>query len=160
MRDLSLGPQYCRPDRLPLQHGPSVPVPMSNVQTEESDGEYCVYQGEYAGRKTKTTSPPTRRLAKHVNRTQKTEIPQSIIFEVFIFHTLFTKGKTGHKDQRILEKPAIIAWTGPMTSDIQDESEIASLLRRDRFFRDTFRWPEFRDCWHPDSSKTLVDLTW
>ena len=43
---------------------------------------------------------------------------------------------------------------------IEDESEIRSLLIRERWARDTCQWKKLRDAYHPDASKTCVNITW
>ena len=38
--------------------------------------------------------------------------------------------------------------------------EIESLLKRERYYRDTWQWEKMRDVWHPDTELTLVKLSW
>lgn len=38
--------------------------------------------------------------------------------------------------------------------------EIKDLLCRERYYRDTGNWKGLRDAWHPDSSKTNIDISW
>jgi hypothetical protein len=40
------------------------------------------------------------------------------------------------------------------------ESEIKSLLVRERYYRDTNQWEKLRSSYHPDASKTHIDITW
>ncbi|KAF9887165.1 hypothetical protein FE257_010419 [Aspergillus nanangensis] len=40
------------------------------------------------------------------------------------------------------------------------ENEIKSLLVRERYYRDTNQWEKLRSCYHPDASKTHIDITW
>jgi hypothetical protein len=41
-----------------------------------------------------------------------------------------------------------------------DEIEIKSLLIRERYYRDTCQWEKLRGCYHPDASKTSIDISW
>lgn len=41
-----------------------------------------------------------------------------------------------------------------------DEARIAALLVRERYYRDTSDWQKMRDSYHPDNSKTWVNITW
>ncbi|KAJ5756889.1 uncharacterized protein N7511_007071 [Penicillium nucicola] len=43
---------------------------------------------------------------------------------------------------------------------ILDESSIKSLLFKERYYRDTDQWQKLRDCYHPDPSKTHIEITW
>lgn len=43
---------------------------------------------------------------------------------------------------------------------LQDDGEIRALLCRERYARDTCQWQKLRDSYHPDASRTLVDITW
>lgn len=45
----------------------------------------------------------------------------------------------------------------PLTQDI---AEIAHLLKLERFHRDTGQWEQCRAAFHPDNSKTHVDVAW
>jgi hypothetical protein len=40
------------------------------------------------------------------------------------------------------------------------ESEIKSLLVRERYYRDTNQWEKLRSSYHPDASRTHIDITW
>ncbi|KAH7215513.1 hypothetical protein DER44DRAFT_654886 [Fusarium oxysporum] len=40
------------------------------------------------------------------------------------------------------------------------EVEIKSLLVRERYYRDTSQWNKLRACYHPDASKTNIDISW
>ena len=40
------------------------------------------------------------------------------------------------------------------------EAAIKSLVVRERYYRDSCQWQNLRDCYHPDASKTMVDITW
>lgn len=40
------------------------------------------------------------------------------------------------------------------------EAEIKSLLVRERYYRDTGQWEKLRASYHPDASKTHIDITW
>lgn len=42
----------------------------------------------------------------------------------------------------------------------QDVAEIAHLLKLERFHRDTGQWEQCRAAFHPDNSKTHVDVAW
>lgn len=42
----------------------------------------------------------------------------------------------------------------------QDIAEIAHLLKLERFHRDTGQWEQCRAAFHPDNSKTHVDVAW
>ncbi|KAJ5096627.1 hypothetical protein N7456_007348 [Penicillium angulare] len=46
------------------------------------------------------------------------------------------------------------------TDRILTEAQIKSLLVRERYYRDTCQWKSLRDCYHPDASKTRIDITW
>ncbi|KAE8332946.1 hypothetical protein BDV39DRAFT_215935 [Aspergillus sergii] len=48
----------------------------------------------------------------------------------------------------------------PPTERILTEAQIKSLLVRERYYRDTCQWKELRDCYHPDTSKTHIEITW
>ena len=41
-----------------------------------------------------------------------------------------------------------------------DAGEIANLLKRERFYRDTAQWDLCRAAFHPDASKTRIDVAW
>ncbi|KAG6012120.1 hypothetical protein E4U43_007931 [Claviceps pusilla] len=41
-----------------------------------------------------------------------------------------------------------------------DVAEIAHLLKRERFYRDTARWELCRSAFHPDGSKTYINVSW
>ncbi|KAK4500578.1 hypothetical protein PRZ48_008767 [Zasmidium cellare] len=41
-----------------------------------------------------------------------------------------------------------------------DEAAIVSLLKRERFFRDTSQWDKCRDEFHPDARKTFINVSW
>lgn len=43
---------------------------------------------------------------------------------------------------------------------LADESEIKSLLTRERYYRDTAQWEELRRCYHPDAGQTKIDISW
>ena len=40
------------------------------------------------------------------------------------------------------------------------ELEIKSLLIRERYYRDTSQWEKLRKCYHPDSIKTNIKISW
>ncbi|GKZ40115.1 hypothetical protein AbraIFM66950_002418 [Aspergillus brasiliensis] len=40
------------------------------------------------------------------------------------------------------------------------EAQIKSLLVRERYYRDTCQWEQLRACYHPDASKTHIEITW
>ncbi|KAL2836401.1 hypothetical protein BJY01DRAFT_222017 [Aspergillus pseudoustus] len=40
------------------------------------------------------------------------------------------------------------------------EFEIKSLLVRERYYRDTNQWEKLRASYHPDASRTQIDITW
>lgn len=40
------------------------------------------------------------------------------------------------------------------------ESEIRSLLTKERYYRDVGEWEKLRDCYHPDSAETLIKVSW
>ncbi|OQU94479.1 SnoaL-like domain-containing protein [Cladophialophora immunda] len=46
------------------------------------------------------------------------------------------------------------------SSDILAEAQIRSLVIRERFYRDACQWKKLRECYHPDASQTLVDISW
>ncbi|KAJ6024485.1 hypothetical protein N7540_005282 [Penicillium herquei] len=46
------------------------------------------------------------------------------------------------------------------TDRILTEAQIKSLLVRERYYRDSCQWKNLRDCYHPDASKTRIDITW
>lgn len=39
-----------------------------------------------------------------------------------------------------------------------DEFQIVSLLKRERYYRDSRQWQKLRNCYHPDSSKTRIEV--
>ncbi|KAG6015586.1 hypothetical protein E4U41_004595 [Claviceps citrina] len=39
-------------------------------------------------------------------------------------------------------------------------ADIANLLKRERFYRDTGRWDLCRAAYHPDASRTYIDVAW
>ena len=41
-----------------------------------------------------------------------------------------------------------------------DECRIRSLLIRERYYRDSCQWERMRDAFHPDTSKTWVNIQW
>ena len=41
-----------------------------------------------------------------------------------------------------------------------DKFEIDLAIRQERYYRDTALWEALRSMWHPDNSKTLVDISW
>ena len=41
-----------------------------------------------------------------------------------------------------------------------DEARIRSLLIRERYYRDTAQWERMRNSYHPDNSKTWINITW
>ena len=43
---------------------------------------------------------------------------------------------------------------------LMDEIEIKSLLVRERYYRDTCQWQKLRESYHPDASKTSIDISW
>ncbi|KAK5046467.1 hypothetical protein LTR84_008270 [Exophiala bonariae] len=43
---------------------------------------------------------------------------------------------------------------------VLDDLEIKSLLIRERYYRDTCQWDKLRSCYHPDASKTFIDISW
>ncbi|VUC24153.1 unnamed protein product [Clonostachys rosea] len=46
------------------------------------------------------------------------------------------------------------------TSDWIQDCEIKSLLVRERYYRDTAQWQKLRESYHPDASKTSINITW
>ena len=44
--------------------------------------------------------------------------------------------------------------------EIIAEAAIKSLVIRERYYRDSCQWQRLRECYHPDSSKTRIDVTW
>ncbi|KAH6659154.1 hypothetical protein BKA67DRAFT_666021 [Truncatella angustata] len=40
-----------------------------------------------------------------------------------------------------------------------EEARIASLLKRERYYRDTRQWDKLRKCYHPDASKTRIAVS-
>mgnify|MGYP001568042072 CR=1 FL=1 len=40
------------------------------------------------------------------------------------------------------------------------EAEIKSLLVRERYYRDSKQWDKLRDSYHPDATKTSINITW
>ncbi|KAI9367264.1 hypothetical protein BJX61DRAFT_321457 [Aspergillus egyptiacus] len=46
------------------------------------------------------------------------------------------------------------------TDAILAQSSIKSLLVRERYYRDTCQWQYLRDCYHPDASRTHIEITW
>lgn len=40
------------------------------------------------------------------------------------------------------------------------ELEIANLLKRERFCRDTAKWDSCRAAFHPDASLTYINVAW
>ena len=47
-----------------------------------------------------------------------------------------------------------------MMSNSADISEIARLLKQERFYRDTGRWELCRSAFHPEASKTYINVAW
>lgn len=47
-----------------------------------------------------------------------------------------------------------------MAHQLADESEIKSLLIRERYYRDTAQWEELRRSYHPDAGQTRIDISW
>ncbi|KAG5927467.1 hypothetical protein E4U42_002218 [Claviceps africana] len=45
-------------------------------------------------------------------------------------------------------------------NEASDMAAIAHLLKRERFYRDTARWQLCRSVFHPDASKTYINVTW
>lgn len=45
-------------------------------------------------------------------------------------------------------------------SQVMDEIEIKSLLIRERYYRDTGQWEKLRGSYHPNPSKTSIDISW
>lgn len=41
-----------------------------------------------------------------------------------------------------------------------DELQIKSLLVRERYYRDTSQWRKLRAAYHPESTKTHINITW
>ena len=41
-----------------------------------------------------------------------------------------------------------------------DKFEIDSAIRQERYYRDTTQLEKLRAMWHPDNSKTLVEISW
>lgn len=41
-----------------------------------------------------------------------------------------------------------------------DIARIAHLLKSERFYRDTAQWQLCRLCFHPDASKTYINVSW
>ena len=39
-----------------------------------------------------------------------------------------------------------------------DEFQITSLLKRERYCRDSRQWQKLRNCYHPDPSKTRIEV--
>lgn len=52
----------------------------------------------------------------------------------------------------------------PNVDDRQDRLldliEITDLLVRERHYRDTANWAKLRNCYHPDTTKTNIDISW
>ncbi|KAH8815449.1 hypothetical protein F5884DRAFT_178646 [Xylogone sp. PMI_703] len=42
----------------------------------------------------------------------------------------------------------------------QDKLEIKDLLVRERHYRDSCQWQKLRNAYHPDASKTSINITW
>lgn len=45
-------------------------------------------------------------------------------------------------------------------NNIWAEAAIKSVLVKERYFRDSCQWDKFRDTYHPDASKTHLDISW
>jgi hypothetical protein len=41
-----------------------------------------------------------------------------------------------------------------------DDTLIRELVIRERYFRDSERWDEWRACYHPDEEETHIDISW
>ncbi len=39
-----------------------------------------------------------------------------------------------------------------------EEFQITSLLKRERYYRDNRQWQKLRNCYHPDPSKTRIEV--
>ncbi|KAG5947908.1 hypothetical protein E4U53_006369 [Claviceps sorghi] len=50
--------------------------------------------------------------------------------------------------------------TSILDKETLDVEEIARLLKKERFYRDTARWQLCRSAFHPDASKTYINVTW
>jgi hypothetical protein len=44
--------------------------------------------------------------------------------------------------------------------NVLDEFKIKSLLVRERYYRDTAQWESLRNAYHPDASKTRINISW
>lgn len=47
-----------------------------------------------------------------------------------------------------------------MVNAMAGSVEIARLLKLERFYRDTAQWDLCRDAFHPDASKTYINVAW
>lgn len=47
-----------------------------------------------------------------------------------------------------------------MTAPTPDVLAIASLLKRERFYRDTAQWDLCRATFHPDAAETYINVAW
>ncbi|KAI5456869.1 hypothetical protein BGZ63DRAFT_417262 [Mariannaea sp. PMI_226] len=46
------------------------------------------------------------------------------------------------------------------TQDWIQDAAIKSLVLHERYYRDTSQWKNLRKCYHPDSQKTSIKITW
>ncbi|KAF9884525.1 hypothetical protein FE257_001713 [Aspergillus nanangensis] len=46
------------------------------------------------------------------------------------------------------------------SNEICNDLQIQSLVVRERYYRDTCQWAKLRNCYHADSSKTRIQITW
>ena len=45
-------------------------------------------------------------------------------------------------------------------SRLLDDFDIRSLVVRERYYKDTFQWENWRKTYHPDPEKTWIDIAW
>lgn len=48
----------------------------------------------------------------------------------------------------------------PAIDEVAQDYQIKSLLVRERYYRDSCQWDKLRDSYHPDPSKTHVEISW
>ncbi|KAK4501919.1 hypothetical protein PRZ48_007729 [Zasmidium cellare] len=48
----------------------------------------------------------------------------------------------------------------PSTEHVLVECEIRSLIIKERYYRDSNQWQKLRGCYHPDASRTWLNISW
>ncbi|KAF2171024.1 hypothetical protein M409DRAFT_18997 [Zasmidium cellare ATCC 36951] len=48
----------------------------------------------------------------------------------------------------------------PPTERVLAECEIRSLIIKERYYRDSNQWQKLRGCYHPDASRTWLNISW